>query len=71
LQIPPGDEITFFYRSTEWDMVQPFECLCGEHNCIGFVAGAQYLSIAALRGYFLNTHIQELATESFFALASA
>jgi hypothetical protein len=66
-----GDEITFFYPSTEWDMVHPFKCLCPAHNCIGFVAGAQYLSIATLSSYFLNAHIQELATEAFFAVASA
>jgi hypothetical protein len=66
-----GDEITFFYPSTEWDMVRPFECLCGAHNCIGFVAGAQHLCIATLRRYFLNAHIQELAAEAFLAVASA
>ena len=24
-----GDEITFFYPSTEWEMAQPFVCNCG------------------------------------------
>lgn len=23
-----GDELTFFYPSTEWSMAQPFDCLC-------------------------------------------
>ena len=71
MDLKAGDEITFFYPSTEWDMVRPFECLCGAHNCVGFVAGAQYLCIATLRRYFLNAHIQELATEAVFAVASA
>jgi hypothetical protein len=48
-----------------------FECLCRAHNCIGFVAGAQYLSIATLRRYFINAHIQELASEAFLAVAPA
>lgn len=24
-----GQDITFFYPSTEWDMAQGFECSCG------------------------------------------
>jgi hypothetical protein len=27
--ISAGDELTFFYPSTEWEMAQPFECWCG------------------------------------------
>ncbi|KAI0343117.1 hypothetical protein BDW22DRAFT_1356694 [Trametopsis cervina] len=27
--IAEGDEITFFYPSTEWEMSQPFACHCG------------------------------------------
>ncbi len=27
--IQPGDEFTFFYPSTEWEMAQPFVCNCG------------------------------------------
>jgi hypothetical protein len=37
-----GEEVTFFYPSTEWEMVRPFKCLCGALNCIGYVAGAKY-----------------------------
>jgi len=65
VDLKSGDEITFFYPSTEWDMVRPFECLCGACDCIGFVAGAQYLSTAILGRYFINSHIQELAVEAF------
>jgi hypothetical protein len=65
VDLKAGDEITFFYPSTEWDMVRPFDCLCGARDCIGFVAGAQYLSIDILRRYFINSHIQELAVEAF------
>ena len=27
--ISEGDELTFFYPSTEWAMAEPFECGCG------------------------------------------
>ena len=27
-----GDELTFFYPSTEWDCVAPFRCLCGSSS---------------------------------------
>lgn len=30
--VSPGDELTFFYPSTEWDMSQPFRCWCGSKH---------------------------------------
>ena len=27
--LAPGDEVTFFYPSTEWRMAEPFPCWCG------------------------------------------
>lgn len=61
-----GDEVTFFYPSTEWEMVRPFECLCNAPDCVGFVAGARCLSNEILRRYFINSHIQKLVTQRFF-----
>jgi hypothetical protein len=55
-----GDELTFFYPSTEWEMAVPFICACGSTNCIHVVAGARYLSPAVLERYFLNQHIRRL-----------
>jgi SET domain-containing protein len=69
VDLKEGDEITFFYPSTEWDMVRPFECLCGARECIGFIAGAQHLSIEILRRYFINAHIQKLAAEAFLPVS--
>jgi hypothetical protein len=60
--IQPGDEITFFYPSTEWEMAAPFICNCGSPNCIHVVAGARYLSPAVLERYFLNQHIRRSIT---------
>jgi len=64
VDLKAGDEVTFFYPSTEWKMVRPFDCLCKAPDCIGFVGGAQYLSLDMLRRYFINSHIQKLATEA-------
>lgn len=62
--IEPGDELTFFYPATEWDMDRPFDCLCAEPSCIGNVAGAKYLSLETLNDYFINRHIQQLLSQS-------
>ncbi|KIV89943.1 hypothetical protein PV10_07297 [Exophiala mesophila] len=58
--ITEGEVITFFYPSTEWDMDQPFDCICGTSRCLGRIAGARYLTPEQARGYFLNTHIENL-----------
>ena len=46
--IAPGDEITFFYPSTEWSMDRAFDCLCGSSECLGRIAGADQLDARAL-----------------------
>jgi hypothetical protein len=58
-----GDELTFFYPSTEWEMSSPFICLCGAPNCIHVVAGARFLPLSTLEGHFLNYHIRQLMFE--------
>jgi hypothetical protein len=58
--IAPGEELAFFYPSTEWDMVCPFVCWCGAPRCLGRVAGARYLSVDTLARYFVNAHIRQL-----------
>jgi hypothetical protein len=61
--LQPGMELTFFYPSTEWHMAQPFDCLCGKKACHGTVSGAKDMPAGALRGYYLNGHIEELLAE--------
>lgn len=62
--INPGDEFTFFYPSTEWQMAQPFECLCGSDSCLKNIAGASDMDSEVLRGYRLTNFIQQqLATK--------
>ncbi|KAF2825525.1 hypothetical protein CC86DRAFT_261521, partial [Ophiobolus disseminans] len=58
-----GDELTFFYPSTEWHMAQPFECLCGNEECRGRITGAKDMDGGVLGEYWLNGHIEELLEE--------
>jgi hypothetical protein len=58
--IAEGDELTFFYPSTEWQMVEPFECECGTSRCLRRIAGASQLSARTLEGYRLSSVVQEL-----------
>ncbi len=56
--IEAGEELSFFYPSTEWTMCQPFTCNCGSTNCIETVKGAKYLSLEVLSKQFINQHIR-------------
>lgn len=57
--IQPGDEFTFFYPSTEWDMAQPFECLCGSEKCLHNISGASKMPEDVLANYKLTIFIQQ------------
>ena len=59
--IAAGEELNFFYPSTEWEMDRPFICLCGAPQCVRLVAGAKHLSIDTLQRYFINRHIRDMA----------
>ncbi|OAA53997.1 Post-SET domain protein [Cordyceps fumosorosea ARSEF 2679] len=61
--LQPGDELTFFYPSTEWEMAQPFQCLCGTPTCRGTIDGAKRMTSAQLDGLWLSKHIRELRAE--------
>ncbi|KAI8075201.1 hypothetical protein BC940DRAFT_287704 [Gongronella butleri] len=61
--IAKGDEINFFYPSTEWDMAQPFDCWCGSPKCIKKVQGAKHIPSSTLRQFQLARHIDELLSE--------
>jgi len=58
--IEKGEELSFFYPSTEWEMDAPFICLCGSSNCIHVVAGARFLPLSTLENHYLNGHIREM-----------
>jgi len=61
--IEKGEELYFFYPSTEWEMDAPFICLCGNSNCIHVVAGARFLPLSTLENHYLNPHIRNLMIE--------
>ncbi|EPE30414.1 SET [Glarea lozoyensis ATCC 20868] len=58
-----GEELTFFYPSTEWEMAQGFDCLCGTGSCKGWIGGAKDMGWEGLKGMYLNGHIRELLEE--------
>ncbi|KAL5345864.1 hypothetical protein ACLOAV_008890 [Pseudogymnoascus australis] len=61
--LSPGDELTFFYPSTEWAMAQPFTCFCSSPACRGTINGAGAMSQKALEGIYLNGYIRDMLAE--------
>jgi hypothetical protein len=55
--IVPGDQFTFFYPSTEWQMDRSFNCCCGSGNCIGYITGASQINRNVLAQYKLTDYI--------------
>lgn len=60
-----GDDLTFFYPSTEWKFDRPFACLCGSGKgvCVGELNGAASIDSEELNRWFINGHILDLAKE--------
>ncbi|KAJ8067667.1 hypothetical protein OCU04_003274 [Sclerotinia nivalis] len=61
--LTPGQELTFFYPSTEWRMSQSFSCNCGTASCVGEISGAGQMSSRALEGKWLSGHIRRALEE--------
>ena len=57
--VQPGEEFTFFYPSTEWEMAQPFVCNCGSKGCLQLINGASHLSVETLSKYKLTDFIKQ------------
>jgi hypothetical protein len=57
--LKPGDEFTFFYPSTEWEIAQPFVCNCGHAGCLQLINGASHLSVDTLSKYKLTDFIRQ------------
>lgn len=68
--IPAGEQLTFFYPSTEWELDRPFVCACGAPGCIGLVAGARFLPVSVLSRYFVNEHIRQMIVDALTPLPS-
>lgn len=71
--IEPGEELTFFYPSTEWEMAEPFECHCGTSACLGTINGASKMSTELLSRYKLTgiIHRKLAAAENPLAKVAA
>jgi SET domain len=61
--LQPGDELTFFYPSTEWDMSQPFVCNCQSKDCLQLINGASHLDKSTLKRYKLTDFIKQQAKQ--------
>ena len=57
--LAPGDELTFFYPSTEWDMSQPFVCNCQSKGCLQLINGALHLDKSTLEKYRVTDFIKQ------------
>ncbi|NET60604.1 MAG: SET domain-containing protein [Symploca sp. SIO2E6] len=58
-KIEIGEELTFFYPSTEWSMDRGFDCHCGTQDCLGKIQGAAHLPLNVLTKYKFSQHIQQ------------
>ena len=57
-EIQPGDELMFFYPSSEWEMTQSFDCFCGTKQCLHKIQGAVHLSEEEAQRYKLTDFIR-------------
>ena len=55
--IKAGEELVFFYPSTEWKMKEPFNCICKSPDCLQRIQGAAYLTYDNLVKYRLSEYI--------------
>ncbi len=63
--IEVGDEVTFDYDTTEWDMAAPFPCRCGAASCRVVIRGYRHLT-AAQREQLVDAapHLRQAAARS-------
>ena len=57
-EIEEGEEITFFYPSSEWEMSETFTCNCGKNNCLERISGAVNMPKPIINKYRLTQFIQ-------------
>lgn len=58
-RIKIGEQLTFFYPSTEWSMDRGFDCLCKSEACLGHIQGAAHLPVNILTKYKLSQYIHK------------
>jgi len=47
--IKAGEEINFDYETTEFEMAEPFQCLCGSSECRKSIRGYKFLDLETRR----------------------
>ncbi len=62
--ITRGEEFTFFYPSTEWDMEESFDCQCHNPVCLGTIKGAKYLKKSEIDRYRFSDFIGSKLTKA-------
>ena len=64
--IAAGEELSFNYLTSEWDMAAPFTCVCGAAGCYGLIRGFRHLNaeqqenLAPLVSPYLRRRLAEL-----------
>lgn len=43
-EILPWEAVTFNYNTNEWEMAEPFDCMCGTSRCMGKIQGLRHLT---------------------------
>lgn len=67
--IAAGEELSFNYLTSEWDMAAPFACVCGAAGCHGTIRGFRHLSaaqqetLAPLISPYLRRRLAELRAQ--------
>jgi hypothetical protein len=49
--IRAGEEITWNYLTTEWELAHPFQCLCHAPGCLGAIRGLRFLPPEQVAGF--------------------
>jgi hypothetical protein len=61
-RIARGEECTFNYLTTEYEMAEPFECRCGSADCFGVIGG--YARLGAEERERLSAHAAAHLTDA-------
>jgi hypothetical protein len=61
--IRSGEQVTFDYNTTEFDMASPFRCECNSEDCYGEIRGFIHLSVTQQMNLMprLAPHLRSLA----------
>jgi hypothetical protein len=58
-----GEDITFDYNTTEWNMHERFKCSCGTPQCRGHIQGAKHMQdidVLKLLPHFSTSNLRSL-----------